>query len=169
MAGNTCNGSKAIILANALNKTAPQNLTLRLFKNNVTPADSDNVNASGYTEATFTGYTSIALTAATWTISTAEPAVASYPQQTFTSSADQTAQLVYGYYITQADSSLLYAEKFSDGPYSISVNGQTIKITPNYSVTDLPSRAAPSPPEQSPLRSTDQQLCRFGDHSAFRR
>src|SRR5262245_13748294 len=106
MAGNTCNGSKAIILANALNKTAPQNLTMRLNKNNLRPAHGDNVNASGYTEATFTRYTSIALTAATWTISTAEPAVASYPQQTFTSSADQTAQLIYGYYLTRADASL---------------------------------------------------------------
>src|SRR5262245_8764203 len=137
MAGNTCNGSKAIILANALNKTAPQNLTLRLFKNNVTPADSDNVNASGYTEATFTGYTSIALTAASWAISTADPAVASYPQQTFTSTADQTAQLCYGYYLTRADASLFMAERFSDGPYSISVNVQTLKVTPNYSGSDV--------------------------------
>src|SRR5215831_4350517 len=136
MAGNTCNGSKAVILANALNKTAPQNLTLRLYKNNVTPADGDNVNASGYTEATFTGYTSIALTAASWTITTADPAIASYPQQTFTSSADQTAQAIYGYYLTRADASLLYAERFSDGPYNILSNGQTIKVTPNVSLTD---------------------------------
>jgi len=137
MAGNTCNGSKAVILANALNKTAPQNLTLRLFKNNITPADGDNVNASGYTEATFTGYTSIALTAASWSISTADPANATYAQQTFTSTADQTAQPQYGYYVTRADGSLLFAERFSDGPYTISTNGQTIKITPNFSLTDV--------------------------------
>jgi len=137
VAGNTCNGSKAIVLANALNKTAPQNLTLRLYKNNVTPADGDNVNASGYTEATFTGYTSIGLTAASWVITTADPAVASYAQQTFTSTLDQTPMAIYGYYVTRADGSLMFAERFSDGPYTISTNGQTIKITPNFSFTDL--------------------------------
>jgi len=137
MPGNTCTGSKAVILANALNKTAPQNLTLRLFKNNLTPADSDNVNASGYTEANFTGYSAIPLTAASWTItSSADPSVASYPQQTFTSSADQTAMPIYGYYLTRADGSLLSAERFSDGPYNILSNGQTIKVTPNVSLTD---------------------------------
>jgi hypothetical protein len=137
VAGNTCNGSKAIILANAVNKTAPQNLTLRLFRNNITPADGDNVNASGYTEATFTGYTSIALTGASWAITTAEPSIASYAQQTFTSTADQTAQLQYGYYVTRADGSLMFAERFSDGPYSIASNGQTVKVTPNFSLTDV--------------------------------
>ena len=137
MAGNTCNGSKAIILANALNKTAPQNLTLRLYKNNITPTDGDNVNASGYTEATFTGYTSIALTAASWTITTADPCAAAYAQQTFTSSIDQTAQLIYGYYMTRADGSLMFAERFSDGPYTISTNGQTIKVTPNFTLSDV--------------------------------
>src|SRR5262245_49414171 len=133
MPGNTCNGSKAIILANALNKTAPQNLTLRLFKNNLTPADGDNVNASGYTEANFTGYAALPLTAASWTITTADPSVASYAQQTFTSTADQTAMPIYGYYITRADASLLCAERFSDGPYNILANGQAIKVTPNVS------------------------------------
>src|SRR5262245_61795745 len=136
MAGNTCNGSKAVILANALNKTAPQNLTLRLFKNNVTPADADNVNASGYTEANFTGYAAIPLTAASWSISTADPAVAAYAQQTFTSTADQTSMAIYGYYITRADATLFCAERFSDGPYNVLSNGQTIKVTPNFSLTD---------------------------------
>ncbi len=136
MAGNTCNGSKAIILANALNKTAPQNLTLRLFQNVLTPSDSDNVNASGYVEATWTGYAGIALTAANWSITTADPSNASYAQQTFTSTANQAAQSNYGWYITRADGSLFCAERFSDGPYSISVTGQTIKVTPNFSATD---------------------------------
>ena len=137
MPGNTCNGSKAIILANAVNKTAPQNLTLRMFKNNITPGDADNVNASGYTEATFTGYTGIALTPASWNATTADPSVLAYPQQTFTSTVDQTAQSIYGYYLTRADGSLFCAERFSDGPYSISTNGQTIKITPNVTLSDV--------------------------------
>jgi hypothetical protein len=135
MAGNTCNGSKAIILANALNKTSPLNLTLRLFTNNITPADSDNVNASGYTEATFTGYGGIALTAGSWSITTADPSVASYAQQTFTSTT-ATPQTVYGYYITRSDGTLFTAERFSDGPYSISNATLPIKVTPTINATD---------------------------------
>lgn len=136
MAGKACNGSRTVMMENVLNKTAPQNLTLRLFQNNVTPADADNVNASGYTEAAFTGYSAIALTAGSWSVTTALPNVASYAQQTFTSSANQTVQNIYGYYITRADGSLFVAERFSDGPYAVSVNGQTIKVTPNVSLTD---------------------------------
>ena len=43
---------------------------------------------------------------------------------------------IYGYYLTRADGSLLSAERFSDGPYNILSNGQTIKVTPNVSLTD---------------------------------
>ena len=136
MSGIVCNGARAVMLANALNKTAPSDLTLRMYKSNTTPADSDNVNASGYTESTFTGYAGIPLTAASWSITVAHPAIASYAQQTFTSSANQTAELAYGYYITNAAGNLVAAERFSDGPYSISANGQTVKVTPNISLTD---------------------------------
>lgn len=136
MAGIACNGSRKTMMENILNKTAGSNLTLRLFKNDVTPDDADNVNASGYTEATFTGYSAVAFTAANWTVTTAHPAVASYAQQTFTSSADQSTQNIYGYYITNAGGSLVVAERFTDGPYAISANGQTIKVTPTISLTD---------------------------------
>jgi len=136
MSGIACNGSRAVMLANVLNKTAPSDLTLRLFKNNVFPSDSDNVNASGYTEATFTGYSAIALVAANWSITTAHPAIASYALQIFTSSADQTVELEYGYYITNVSGNLVIAERFTDGPYSIATNGQTIKVTLQISLTD---------------------------------
>lgn len=135
MPGNTCNGSKAIMLANTLNKTAPLNLTLRLFINNITPADADNVNASGYQEANFSGYGGIALTAGTWSITVVDPSAATYPQQTFVSTT-ATPQTCYGYYITRADGSLYTAERFSDGPYSISNATLPIKVTPTVSLTD---------------------------------
>lgn len=64
MSGIVCNGARKTMLENVLNKTAPANLTLRLFKNNHTPVDADNVNASDYTEADFTGYAGLAFTAA---------------------------------------------------------------------------------------------------------
>lgn len=54
-----------ITLEAALNKTAPQNLVLRLYSNNVTPANADVV--GGYTEVSGNGYASLTLTGASWT------------------------------------------------------------------------------------------------------
>jgi hypothetical protein len=112
-----------------VNKAAPQNLVLRLFKSNTTPAEADT--AGTYTEADFTGYAAITLTGSSWTVVQGAPSQASYAQQTFTSSAEQTSQNVYGYYLTRVTGGeLVYAERFSDGPYAIAHNGDAIKVTP---------------------------------------
>lgn len=112
-----------------VNKASPQNLVLRLFKSNTTPAEADT--AGTYTEADFTGYASITLTGASWTTVQGAPSQASYAQQSFTSSADQASQNVYGYYLTRlAGGELVYAERFSDGPYAIAHLNDVIKVTP---------------------------------------
>lgn len=123
------NQGEGIALKALLNHTAGQNLVLRLFKSNTTPAEADT--EATYTEATFTGYSSVTLTGSSWTIAEGAPSEASYAQQTFTSSADQASQSVYGYYLTQVTSGkLVTAERFSDGPYAIVNNGDQIKVTP---------------------------------------
>ena len=114
-----------IVLEALVNKTAPQNLVLRLYTSNTTPGESDT--ASTYTEATGSGYSAITLTGASW--GSASGGSISYAQQTFTFSG--ALGNVYGYYMTQASSgTLVYAERFSDGPYNIANNGDQIKITP---------------------------------------
>ncbi len=112
-----------------VNNASPENLVLRLYQNNVTPAETDT--AASYTEATFTGYASIALTGASWTVTEGAPSEASYAQQSFTSSANQTTQNIYGYYLTRAISGrIAYAERFTDAPNPISNSGDVIRITP---------------------------------------
>jgi hypothetical protein len=129
MAGVLVNQGETIALEALINKTAPQSLVLKLFKNNVTPAEADT--EAGYTEADFTGYGSVALTPATWTTTAGAPSDVSYPQQIFTSSAGSQNQPVYGYYIVQTTSGkLVAAERFADGPYTIVNNGDQIKVTP---------------------------------------
>lgn len=119
-----------IALEALVNKTAPQNLVLRLFQSNTTPAESDT--EATYTEATFTGYSAITLTGASW--GAASAGTISFAQQTFTSSAGSQNQNVYGYYLTQVTSGkLVYAERFTDGPYNIVNNGDAIKVTPTLS------------------------------------
>ena len=110
-----------------VNKTAPENLVLRLFSSNITPADSDT--AGTYTEATFAGYASITLTGASW--GAASAGTTSYAQQTFTLTSTGAAQNIYGYYVTQFTSGvLMWAERDGAGPFAITNNGDTIKVTP---------------------------------------
>jgi hypothetical protein len=123
------NNGEGIALAAFVNKTAPQDQTLILFQNNITPAETD-VTAT-YTDATFTGYASKALTGANWVITEGAPSNAAYPQQTFTSTADQTLQNIYGYMIKQTTSGkIMWAERFSAAPYAITNNGDAILVTP---------------------------------------
>lgn len=124
-----CNQGEDLALKALVNHTAPQNLVLKLFKSDTTPAESDT--EATYTEADFTGYSAKTLTGSSWSMTPGAPSLAEYAQQTFTSSADQSAQSIYGYYYVQATSGkLVAAERFSDGPYAVSNNGDNIKITP---------------------------------------
>lgn len=127
------NAAEDIMLQNVLNKTAPQNGVLKLYKNNYTPVAGST--ESSFTEADFTGYSALTLTGASWTIVTGAPSTASYAQQTFSSSADQSTQNIYGYFVVQATSGkVMWAELFSDGPYPIANNGDQIKVTPKLTL-----------------------------------
>ena len=125
------NQGEQITLEAMVGKTAGQNLVLRLFKSNTTPSES--TTEASLTEANFTGYSAITLTAASWTYTSGDPSSIAYAQQTFTSSAGSQSQPVYGYYVTQVTSGkLVWVERFTDGPYTIVNNGDTIKVTLNF-------------------------------------
>lgn len=59
------NSAELRMLGNIVNLTAPENLVLRLYTSNTTPAETDV--AGTYTEATGNGYSSSTLTGASWT------------------------------------------------------------------------------------------------------
>lgn len=120
---------EVLALTCLVNKATPQNLVLKLFKSNTTPAATDI--AGTYTEADFTGYSAATLTGSSWTSTAANPSHVDYAQQTFTSSAGSQSQNVYGYFMVQASSgTLMLAERFSNGPYLIQNNADAIQITP---------------------------------------
>ena len=127
--------SEGLALKLIFNNATQQNQTLKLYKNNITPASTDT--AATYTEATFTGYAALNLTGSTWTTNTASsPAVNTYTAQTFTSTAGSQNESEYGYFVIQQGSGLLlYAERFSNGPYVIQNNGDSITITPTVSAS----------------------------------
>lgn len=133
MAGLVVNQGRAIFLEAGVNKTAPQNLMLRLFKNNWTPAVGDD--ETDATEADFTGYAAVELEAADWGSATsASPSVITATAQQFTSSADQTLQTLYGWYLTQETSGkLVVAGRFSVA-VEIDTNGQTFLVEPSLTL-----------------------------------
>lgn len=128
------NAGEGLMLEHIVGKTAVEALTLKLYKNDYTPVEGSV--AGSFTEADFTGYGSKALAGASWTVTTGDPTYAGYGEQTFTSTAGSQNQPVYGYFIVGATSTTIYwAERFSDGPYTIVNNGDAIKVTPRIELS----------------------------------
>lgn len=116
-----------------LNKTAPQELDVMLFKNNQTLTDGRT--EADFTEADFTGYTRAQLTASNWVVTPNAPTSAQYPMIAFKSTADQTAQNIYGYVLLQRVSGkAICGWRFDDGPYSVSKTDDEIDVTPDLRI-----------------------------------
>ena len=125
------NSAEAIILANFLNKTAPQDLRLKLYSSDTTPSETDT--EATYTETTGGGYVQQALTASSWTVTPGNPTTAAYPEATFTFTG--AAGNVYGYYVVQSISgALMWAERFTNAPLNIQNNGDEIRVTPQITL-----------------------------------
>lgn len=116
------------------------NYTLKLYKNNatsgLTQVQKDALTEAAFTEATFTGYSAAALTGGSWTTTAGNPCTGSYAQQTFTSSANQTQQTLYGYYVIRtSDSKLEWFEDFS-APFVIEFINENVRVTPRITLAD---------------------------------
>lgn len=118
-----------------LGKTAQGTLELRLFKNNLTILDSTVL--ADFTQCDFTGYAAKTLAGASWTITPGTPdagsgevpSYATYPVQTFTSTAVQT-QTIYGWYIVNTTSGkVIWAQKVS-ASHTLAYNGDNFTVTP---------------------------------------
>jgi hypothetical protein len=118
------------LLSYMLNVIAPPNTVLRLFSNNYTP--DANATTASVTEVAASGYAAVTLTSATWTVATSSGvATASYPEITFTFSTSAT---VYGYYVTDTSSNLLWLERFTAAPFQLPASGGQILITSTISL-----------------------------------
>lgn len=120
------NVGEVIIMENFLNKTAPEDLRLKLYSSDTTPSESDT--DATYTETSGGGYADEALTAASWVVTPGNPTSGAYPEVVFTFTG--AAGNVYGYYVVQETSGdLMWAERFTNAPLNIQNNGDEIRIT----------------------------------------
>lgn len=103
---------------------------LRLFTNNATIDDS--ITFGGLTEATAAGYAPFTLVGSAWTTTqSVGVTTAVHSETTFTFTTGVT---VYGYYVTNLGSSLLWVEKFSGAPFTLPAGGGEIAITPKITL-----------------------------------
>jgi hypothetical protein len=113
------------------------NYTLKLFTNDIT-ADADYpdlVGAVSFTEASFSGYSSKALTGGSWVTTQGDPSVGTYAAQTFTRSSSGAAQIVRGWYLVTTTGGNLRAYE-TIGPYSVADAGDNITIVPTLPLRD---------------------------------
>lgn len=108
-----------------VNRSAGQDLVLKLYTNDITPAKDDT--AAQYLEAAGFGYAPVVLAGSAWGAAAGGSIAAGQQVFTFTGALGN----VYGYFMVQLLSGILvYAERFSNGPYPIMTNGDKIEITP---------------------------------------
>lgn len=125
------NTSEIIILEYILNKATPEDLDIKLYTNDVTPTESDT--AVTYIEAVGGGYSPIQLASSSWSITPGGPTSAEHTQVSWTFTG--TVGLIYGYFITRRTSGeLMWAERFTNGPYNVQINGDVIRITPRLNL-----------------------------------
>lgn len=97
-------------------------LTLRLFINDAVPGEG----LVKFTEANGAGYMPLTLVDSQWAISRKDKVwAANYPAQTFLFNGPLGK--VYGVYLTRG-SLIVAAERFSDGPYDITLLGDKIQV-----------------------------------------
>jgi hypothetical protein len=112
------------------------NPVLHLYGNlNPNPANdpTDSTVVSDLTECTSAGYTPITLVSNQWTVQqTGGVTTAVYSEQTFNFT---TAARVYGYFITDTAGHLLWLEKFPTAPYDVPIDGGSISVLPELSLT----------------------------------
>jgi len=117
------------LLKRMLNFSATGDVQLYLYTSNTTPAEDDVV--CSYTLSTVAGGTTVlVLTGTNWTVQTnTGTTTGSHAQVTFTFTGAEAS--IYGYVVTNAAGAiLLWAERFTDGPYAIPSGGGSVKITP---------------------------------------
>lgn len=125
------NTAELLWLKNALNHTAPQDFTLKLFSTNMTLSAATVI--GDFTEVTSGGYAAKTITGTSWTVATngSGEAEATYAAQTWTFTGTIGGSgIVYGYYYIQTTSGALMACEKLASSFTPTVNGDAFTFTP---------------------------------------
>jgi len=133
------NIGETALLKKMFNQEQTTSLLLKLYSNDATPNAFSTLSSfnecgtnGGTPDGTFPGYTNATVTNSNWVVATpvgATYAEAGYGEQTFTFNAYTSAQTVFGYYVTDTSSNLLWAERFTNAPFTLPPAGGNIAVT----------------------------------------
>ena len=125
------NSSEVIILQYITNNDAPENISMRLYANDITPNDGSTT--ASFIEVIEGGYAVRSLSPNGWTIVSGTPSQASYAELTW--SFTGPVGNVYGYYVTRdTGGEVLWAERFTTGPFNVKTAGDEIKVLPRLTL-----------------------------------
>lgn len=116
------------LLEYIVNKTAPTNLVLHLYKNIVDLA-TEAFTASSFIESTAAGYAAVTLTGSNWTASTSAGITAAVYSTAITF-AFTAGDSIRGYYVTDTSNNILWAEEFPGAPFTLPSSGGEIAVRP---------------------------------------
>jgi microcystin-dependent protein len=121
---------------------------LQLYKTDVTagltPDEIDALETADFTMASFTGYALEAVGTGDWTITQGNPTVARNVEKSFTSTANQSAQNIWGYTLTRTSDDLLIGFEQFSAPIVVEFNGDQINITPTLTLDDSEGNVIPT-------------------------
>lgn len=126
-----------LLLLNILTGLESENfntLTMRLFQNNITPADTDVL--ATYTEADFSGYGG-GTPFTNWGAALLSAGKAQSQADSIDNTHDggPTNNNIYGYYVTDsANSKLYWAERDPAAPTVLNANGQKFTVVPRFTL-----------------------------------
>lgn len=102
-----------VLIQYLLNKSAPSDPILHLFKNDVSPSEDTTID--DLEECDAAGYAEKILTGANWTVAQVEGTTSAiYEEQSFVFTE---ATNIYGYYVTSGSGDLLWLERFAGAPF----------------------------------------------------
>ena len=116
------------LLEYIVNKTAPTNLVLRLYTNNI-DLSTETFSTGSFVQATASGYGPVTLVGSNWTASTTAGVSAAVYSAGITFSFS-VGQDIRGYYVTSTANSILWAEEFPGAPFSLPTGGGEIVVRP---------------------------------------
>lgn len=120
--------------------SAQENPVLRMFTNSTNPSNGEEIGS--YTQLTSGAWlhgNSVfsVLSGPGWTLTSGTPSQGAFAERPFM--FVESFGNVYGYYVvhsaTAGGPTLLWAERFTGGPYNIVNSGDQIKITPVFTLT----------------------------------
>lgn len=116
-------------------------LVLHLYTNDLN-LSSEQFTTADFTEVSGYGYSAVTLTGSDWNVSTSEAGISSAVYATSvtfsfggSSSTSGSPINIQGYYMTNKDNEILWAEEFPGAPFSLPATGGEIAVRPQIQLS----------------------------------